>query len=234
MWGSERGDQVERLLFGDNSSIVDTAQNMVALSPLLHHWWGEGTIAFEPIHRLPKGVRLMFRWLKNPPARLGDTIPLDTDPRRDVSRSHDGGSTSLRHLDSGRLILDGKIIDIVSEDPMAIPSFEVFQLQWDLLRIARLSGAAEAAKDPSDPDPGGFMLDIMISVEEEAERPRSQSPRGGDLGESSTKGEGKPSDIKQEAGPGGIEARETEHGASTTGEGPSTPTGKGKSGPFGS
>lgn len=163
MWGEERCLQVESLLFGDGNSIVDTAQNMVALSPLLHRWWEEGAIAFEPLCRLRRGVRLGFRWLRNPPAGMDTRISLDTDPRRDVSGAHDGGSANLRHLDSGRLILDGEIIDIVSEDPTAIPSFEVFQLQWDLLRMARLSGAAQAEKDGTwDPDTGQ-MLDILVS-----------------------------------------------------------------------
>jgi hypothetical protein len=33
------------------------------------------------------------------------------------------------------------------------PELEILELQWDLLRITALSGAAEAAQDPSwDPD----------------------------------------------------------------------------------
>lgn len=230
MWGEERCCQVGRLLFEDGSSIVDTAHNMVALSQLVHHWWGEGTIAFEPLYRLQNGVRFRFRWLENPPARLDASIPLDTDPRLKVPGSHDAGSANLRHLDSGRLILDGEIIDIISEDPTATPSFEIFQLQWDLLRMARLSGAAEAAMDGTwDPD-ADFMLDMVASIDEGEEMPRSPSPQGGDIEEGSTKEKGNPATSNKRLDPGASRPRNLTKYDGSTGQGSSMAARKDKPG----
>lgn len=141
------------LLTGDNN-IVDTARNMIALNPYLHRLWGKGIIGFEPVCALPNGVRLRLRWIGRVLVGINDRINLASDPRQLLTMPGALGSLDIRHFDTGRPILDGEVIDITSDDHSALPDMELIKLQWDLSRIAALSGAAGAAEDPSwDPDP---------------------------------------------------------------------------------
>ena len=105
-----------------------------------------------------------------------DQMSLDTDPREVLLHPSGEGSHKIRHYETGRSIQDGEIIDIVSDDPSAAPSMDIWELQWDLLRMARLCGAAEAANDPSwDPPMDGPALSMIIPEEEEAKRRRDEA-----------------------------------------------------------
>jgi hypothetical protein len=46
--------------------------------------------------------------------RLGDRIPLNTDPRTAMSVPQGDGSLQVHHAKTGRPIVDGEIIDITS------------------------------------------------------------------------------------------------------------------------
>ena len=127
VWGPQCEDRLRPLLLGD-TNIVDTARNMVALNPHLHHWWSVGTIAFEPVVRLPNGVRLKLRWMRKTEVGLYDQMSLDTDPREVLLHPSGEGSHKIRHYETGRSIQDGEIIDIVSDDPSAAPSMDIWEL----------------------------------------------------------------------------------------------------------
>jgi hypothetical protein len=58
-----------------------------------------------------------------------------------------GGHVKIAHSNTYRPILDGTVIDITAQDKSAIPSWDLFLLQWDLIRMASLCGAAEASDD---------------------------------------------------------------------------------------
>jgi len=80
--------------------------------------------------------------------RLGDSIPLDTNPLTAMGLPQCEGSLQVHHARTGRPIVDGEIIDITSNDPNTIPNMEILKLQWDLIRMACLSAAAEASENP--------------------------------------------------------------------------------------
>ena len=163
LWGPERDTHLMPLLTGDNN-IVDTARNMIALNPYLHRLWGKGIIGFEPVCALPKGVRLRFRWIGRVPVGIDDRMDLGSDPRQLLTMPGGLGSLDIRHFETGRPILDGEVVDITSDDPSALPDMELIKLQWDLSRIAALSGAAGAAEDPSwDPDPDDLLMGALAA-----------------------------------------------------------------------
>ncbi|KEZ42870.1 hypothetical protein SAPIO_CDS5298 [Scedosporium apiospermum] len=152
LWGSERCARLQALLTA-NDRVLDSPQNMICLEPLLHRWWRMAYIALEPYEKLPDGVRVRLRWLHRTPFDVEQRLDLDTDPRQHLSSPSVAGLLKMVDFRSGHPLLDGTIVDLVSSDPNQCVSFEILELQWDLLRLAALSGAAEAAQGASwDPD----------------------------------------------------------------------------------
>jgi hypothetical protein len=135
------------LLVGDGD-IIDTAPNMVALGPLLHRWWGKAMFGFEPIEKIEKGIRLRVRWLPQTTLAMKDKVALDLNPLECLQPYLDSdGYVGISHSRTHRPIIDGTVIDITAADSSAVPSWDLFSLQWDLIRMASLCGAAEASDD---------------------------------------------------------------------------------------
>lgn len=83
----------------------------------------------------------------------------------------------MRDLTTGHPIIDGSVFDLTSEDPATEASYVLLELQWDLLRLAALSGAAEAADDPQwDPE----AEDPVFSMEREDWAQEPGGTRSGD------------------------------------------------------
>lgn len=158
-----------------NDGEIDSVRNTICLSPLLHHWWGLGYIAFEPLEKLPNGTRVRFRWLCRTRFSVWDKVPLDTDPNDHLHRPSVHSSFAIRDFHSGHPILDGLVVDLTSDDPMTEVSYDLLQLQWDLLRMTVLCGAAEAADDPNwdpeseDPVCAGEKLMRELELEDQRE-----------------------------------------------------------------
>lgn len=150
-WGQERDGRLQALL-SDNEEI-DSVRNTLCLSPLLHRWWGLGYIALEPVEKVSNGTRVRFRWLHQTHFSVWDKVPLDTNPTDHLQPLSLPGSLAIRDFNSGHPILDGLVIDLTSNDPTTEISYDLLQLQYDLLRMAVLCGAADAAEGPHwDPE----------------------------------------------------------------------------------
>ena len=150
-WSDTRGARLQAIL-GDESRI-DSIANVICLTPLLHHWWGLAIVGFEPLEKLPNGTRVRIRWLRKTSFTVKDSVPLDTNPNDHLHLPAIEGSFGIRDLRSGHPIPDGSIFDFTAESPAMEVSYELLELQWDLLRMAALCGAAEAANDDSwDPE----------------------------------------------------------------------------------
>lgn len=192
-WGEARNRRLQDLL-SDNAEIY-SARNAICLSPLLHHWWGLGYIALEPLEKLPNGTRVRLRWLRRTSFSVWDKVPLDTNPNDYLHPPLVAGSFSIRDLRSGHSILDGSTFDLTSDDPLTEVSYDLLELQWDLLCMAVLCGAAEAADDPSwnpvDEDPVYSAEKLMRELELE-EGGGSVELRAPLLGRSSGKAELRP------------------------------------------
>lgn len=130
---------------------------MVCLEPLLHNWWGKAYFALEPVEKLPNGTRVCLRWLPRTNLSVHERLPLNSDPRNYMNPPGEPGVVGMRDFVSGHPLLDGATFDLTSEDSELEVSFDMLELQWDLLRMAALCGAADAADDPNwnpgDDDP---------------------------------------------------------------------------------
>ncbi|SPO01318.1 uncharacterized protein DNG_03994 [Cephalotrichum gorgonifer] len=153
LWGREYHRRLHTLIL-DDPGAINSARNMICLTPTLHDWWGKGYFALEPYEELPDGVRVRLRWLRRSRIGVYDKLPaLATDPRTQPPPPQVQGVIAMKDLRSGHPLLDGALFDIVSDNPGARVSWVLLQLQWDLLKMATLCGAAEAAEDPDwNPD----------------------------------------------------------------------------------
>jgi hypothetical protein len=179
LWGDEARERMTHLLIGDGN-IIDTASNMVALAPHLHRWWGMASFGLEPIEKIERGIRLRFRWLPRTGLAMGSQIPLDSDPREFLSLSRQVGNTAAHDSGTSRPIKDGHIFDItaktlpanpddksaVAYDESTVPSWDLFCLQWDLVRMASLCGAAEVVDegDCDEDDDDGVVVGAVGNV----------------------------------------------------------------------
>jgi hypothetical protein len=147
LWGTPVFQRLKSLLVEDGN-IIDTAANMVALQPLLHRWWSKAMIGFEPIEKIEKGIRLRVRWLPKTRLAMKDKVALDMNPSDCLQPYSDqDGYVGISHSKTHRPIVSGTVIDITAQDESAVPNWDLFSLQWDLVRMASLCGAAEASDD---------------------------------------------------------------------------------------
>lgn len=71
--------------------------------------------------------------------------------RQFVSPGHDGNNGNdsnespvlLAHRQSGIPVETGQVFTTTAKDPKALPSYELLELQWNILQLAAMSGAAD-------------------------------------------------------------------------------------------
>ncbi|KAI4149166.1 MAG: hypothetical protein LQ340_004762 [Diploschistes diacapsis] len=133
--------------------VIDRASNMLTLNPILHRLWGKALIGFEPLERIPNGITMRFWWLQRTGMRLSDrNIDITADPATLFHQSNEPGHISMVDFGTCRPICSGDVITVTAQEPADVPDFEILQLQWDLLRMTALTGAAEDAEDDEDDD----------------------------------------------------------------------------------
>lgn len=166
-WTSARGARLQALIT-DNAHILDTAKNMICLTPTLHSWWANAYFALEPYEQLPNGVRIRLRWLKKTAFVPWQAMPEPrTDPRDYLNwPGEQEGILGIVDFESGHPLIDGSLFDLVSDDVDTQVSWDLIEIQWDLLRMAALSGAGEVADDPRW-DSDKYFVELFESLHEE-------------------------------------------------------------------
>ncbi|KAL7899457.1 hypothetical protein HDV63DRAFT_403496 [Trichoderma sp. SZMC 28014] len=132
-----------------NTTILNSPQNLISLNHQLHWWFDHGKMALKPLRKLDDGsIVVQFHWLKTPGLKLATRLPmdnLDMDRWMHSANLEDNSSWGdMRiHRWSGIPIETGQTFILRATDPSLIPNFELLQLSWDLLRMIAICGAAE-------------------------------------------------------------------------------------------
>ncbi|CAK7565231.1 MAG: hypothetical protein SEPTF4163_003143 [Sporothrix epigloea] len=152
-WGKEKADAWSRQYCA--ASVTESAKNLLCLNSQLHFWWGMCRLALRPIRTLdPCAIKLQLHWLRR--SRTRPTAPLSgtSDDIRLLCGGEDDletwGPQPVAHRKSGLPLRTGQIFTIRAENPEDLPSFELLDMQWNLLRVAAMSGAAEAEDVPPE------------------------------------------------------------------------------------
>ncbi|CAK7565232.1 MAG: hypothetical protein SEPTF4163_003144 [Sporothrix epigloea] len=157
-WGKEKAAAWSRQCCA--ASVTESAKNLLCLNSQLHFWWGTCRLALRPIRTLDScAIKLQLHWLRR--SRTRPTAPLSgtSDDIRLLCGGEDDlknwGPQPVAHRKSGLPLRTGQIFTIRAESPEDLPSFELLDMQWNLLRVAAMSGAAEAEDAPPEEEDEG-------------------------------------------------------------------------------
>ncbi|CAK7273579.1 hypothetical protein SEPCBS119000_005731 [Sporothrix epigloea] len=155
MWGDEKATAWKQRFL--DPRVTESPKNLLCLNRQLHFYWGTSRLALKPIRSLdPCTIKVQLHWL-----RPSATNPMAVSEGSfdDISSLCGGendfqswGQPPVAHRKSGLPLQTGQIFTIRAEDPEDLPSFELLEMQWDLLRIAAMSGAAEPTDESSGED----------------------------------------------------------------------------------
>lgn len=107
---------------------------------------------------------MQWHWLRATPLKPKDIVRGDQDILVQAGLTDQKWGANLAHRKSGVPIQTGQTFIIRADDPEDLPSFELLELQWNLLRIAAICGAAEATDEDylGDDDGTGFAAFTMF------------------------------------------------------------------------
>lgn len=154
-WGRDKALAWRKLY--ENPAITQSPANYLSLNHQLHFWFNKARFAFKPLSQTPTSITLQFHWLRRTNIQPTTTIDVDKETLLDSAGLRTPPSTwgsCLAHRASGVPIQTGQTFVIRADNPGDLPSFELLELQWNLLRVAAICGAADDTDEP-DSDMGG-------------------------------------------------------------------------------
>lgn len=163
----------------ENEDVTESPKNMICLSKHLHALWGAARFGLKPLRDARAAenneVWVQFYWLgqgRLPPNQVVDISAMDNlaqygmdrlfvENGSDAHAHQRGRNGTLAHQASGRRIETGQVFVIKANDPELLPSLDLLELQWVLVRLAALSGAAGVyAGGSGDDDDKAFAENI--------------------------------------------------------------------------
>lgn len=149
-WGTTNA-LIWRSLY-QNPAIAESITNHLSLQRQFSLGPGRARLALKPIGRTPTTITLQFHWLRETSCKPWDTTAGGPTPALDVaSRLRDlGWGSDLAHRPSGVPIMTGQTYVVRAEKHEDLPSFELLELRWNMLRVAAICGAGEVDVDEHD------------------------------------------------------------------------------------
>lgn len=143
-----------RKMYSDRSA-TEPAQNLICLNQQLHLWWGSCRLALKPVRTLElNAIKVQLHWLQpssTTPEAVVDSPSVDTHCLQamwgDGNDSKSWGRPPVVHRKSGLPLGTGQLFTIRAKDPADLPSFELLEMQWYLMRLAAMAGAADVFFD---------------------------------------------------------------------------------------
>src|ERR1700709_2011546 len=170
-WSEEKVAAWEVELFprGLSETGDERVDNRITLSKIAHVQWNRGAFALKPISISDENttLKVQFFWQKKQPDIQATmsllTIPLSTE---DLNQNKGAFDDPARLFDKeGKQVKSGQIFELKTTDPIQkpLPSFTLLELQWALVRVIGMAGAAfpfeVTYRDDSDEDVPGLDLD---------------------------------------------------------------------------
>ncbi|KAL2148883.1 hypothetical protein VTH82DRAFT_1569 [Thermothelomyces myriococcoides] len=116
------------------------------MSHELHVMFDRAKFALKPLRKTPDGIVVQWHWLKESILKPHVFIRPDMDIflQAGVGNLQDWGS-GIAHRENGVRIQTGQTFLLRQHEDM--PSWELLELHWNLLRVAAICGAAEVTDD---------------------------------------------------------------------------------------
>lgn len=132
-----------------DGSLIQSPQNLLSLSPQLQSWWYNLKFALKPLRKQEDGIVVQRHWLKLSTLAPTDKIPIGANLSESVDPQGWGDDCGnlLVHHKSGRRIKTGHTFVIRAENPEHLPSFDLLEVQWNIARVATISGLSKVPGD---------------------------------------------------------------------------------------
>lgn len=148
-WGTEKYKMWQSEILGEGGKInTEQIHNMLILECGLHRYWQTSGCCFRPIHveENKKSMTLAFHWCPTRDESLGrhDMVPIDAHP---YPENRNGFTTvpegCICDPATGMTLRSGRIFTITTTDPdkLPLPSFQLLDMLWFLVRVRALRGA---------------------------------------------------------------------------------------------
>ncbi|KAL6696313.1 hypothetical protein J3F84DRAFT_373689 [Trichoderma pleuroticola] len=160
----------------------DKSWNMLSLHPSLHHWWGKCFFGIKCLGIMPHDdeyskVQVQFYWMPHHTRKPNDLVMqpylnvIQELLQSPVNEQASLAITTDMRRDSGRELETGQTFEILVENDDAQKMKTMLDVQWAMVRLAAMSGAAQAWELDDDPDDPGEIGDVVdISTAERIER----------------------------------------------------------------
>ncbi|TPX14515.1 uncharacterized protein E0L32_005479 [Thyridium curvatum] len=148
-WGPEKSTAWRRAY--EDTELTQSAKNGISMNRQLYFWFDQARFALKPLRETPEGIIVQWHWLKETFFKPRALIEPEETVQQTVRYSgvEDGSwGNSLAHRPSGVAIQTGQTFLLPAHEQM--PSWDLLQMQWNLLRVAALCGAAGITDDYYD------------------------------------------------------------------------------------
>ncbi|CAK7218907.1 hypothetical protein SCUCBS95973_003642 [Sporothrix curviconia] len=177
-WGEETREKWGAL-FKDRA-VTESPQNELSLGKHMHCMWDKVYFALKPVSATDREVTVQFHWIKRDNCRALTAKDVLANPNTFMKEICSGdargwGIPQVAHRQSGARILTGQLFTIRADKPEHLPSMELLQLQWDLMKVASMTGAADMYDD-YDYDYDNWMEGNAFEVDEESNGEEYSSP----------------------------------------------------------
>ncbi|KAK4154572.1 hypothetical protein C8A00DRAFT_14291 [Chaetomidium leptoderma] len=163
----------------ENPAITQSLVNYLSLGHQLHFWFDKARFAFKPLSQTPITITLQFHWLRRTNLLTTTTIDASGETLLELTGLRIPPATwgsCLAHRASGVPIRTGQTFVICAKNPNHLPSFELLELQWNLLRVAAICGAADVTDEPDSDVDDDEELYLVTSEEATARQSEAASP----------------------------------------------------------
>lgn len=172
-WEESRVDKWKTEVFGtehNQQTPRDGCFNMISLEKYAYALWGAGRFALRPMETSDSTFKVQFYWQRR---SSNGVTELDLLTLPGLSHGLYGGKDYSLPMLTGtfrengepeyRAITSGNVFTITTPDPrnLPLPSWSLLELQWNLQRIAGMSGAGELG-DYDDHDPDSMALCVTV------------------------------------------------------------------------
>ncbi|CAK7273484.1 hypothetical protein SEPCBS57363_005676 [Sporothrix epigloea] len=120
----------------------------------MHCMWDKAFFALKPLSSTDQDVTVQFHWLNRSVKAVKEELDGFESAMQTVcgGNTRDWGTPQLAHRPSGLRIETGQLFKIRAAKPYLLPSFKLLELQWNLLRMSAMSGAANIYDQDEEDD----------------------------------------------------------------------------------
>lgn len=142
-WGPEKALTWRRHF--EDAAITQSAKNGISMNRRIHLWFKDARLAVKPLRQTAQGIVVQWHWLKRSVLKSNVYIRSDMDILHQAGVMDQRWGDALAHRESGVRIQTVQTFFLPRHEGM--PSWDLLEMRWDLVRVAALCGAADVTDD---------------------------------------------------------------------------------------